>query len=144
MLAYNEALKLDPQSPEIKSRLKDAGERYREQRLASKQREEALDAFNDGDYRNALRLFYRLPADDPQDRQRFERYKRNGWYNMGLQALRSGDCRSASDHLREARQIDPQDSGVLHALELTALCFEDQSQSFFDIVRPLPFRGLED
>jgi tetratricopeptide (TPR) repeat protein len=144
VLAFNEVIKLDPQNAPAKRRLQEAGDLYREQKAQLEQRSVAIQAFNDGDYRNALRLFYRLPSESEEQAQRFNRYKRNGWYNMGLRALMNGDCKSARSDLREAQTFDSADAGVRYALELTAACYESQSQEYFDSVRALSFRGLDD
>ena len=144
VLAFNEVLKLDPQNAPAKRRLQEAGDLYREQKAQFEQRSVAIQAFNSGDYRNALRLFYRLPSENEEEAQRFGRYKRNGWYNMGLRALLNGDCKTARSNLREAQTFDSADAGVGYALELTAACYESQSQEYFDAVRALSFRGLDD
>ena len=120
-----------------------AGEAYREQKEIDGKRQQAIDAFNSGNYRSALTLFYRLPEfDDPE---RLDRFKRNGWYNMGLQALQAGDCRGATDHLKEARSLDPDDREVLLAVDLAKTCrFSRTNQAYHDEVRLLSFRGLDD
>ena len=85
---------------------------------------------------------YRLPADEGQS---LERYKRNGWYNMGVQALAVGDCKSATTHLTEARAIDAEDREILLALELAKSCpYQRDTESYRDEVRQIPLRGLDD
>ncbi|HXV77528.1 MAG TPA: hypothetical protein VD788_14540 [Candidatus Polarisedimenticolaceae bacterium] len=144
VLAYNEALKLDPENEILRRRLREAGELFREQQATLEQRAAAIEAFNNGDYQNALRIFYRIPPVDDAERSRFTRYRVNGWYNMGLRALKSGDCRTARSHFEEARTIDALDPGLRDAVELTATCFEGTTQSYFDVVRGLNYRGLDD
>jgi len=144
VLAYNEALKLDPQNEVARRRLEEAGELYRDQKDELEQRALAIQAFNDGDYRNALRLLYRLQPADEAEAQRFERFKFNGWYNMGLRALKGGDCRLARSNLREAQQVDPTDAGMQYAMELSGRCFEGKTDGYFDATRALHLRALDD
>lgn len=144
VLAYNEALKLDPQNEVARRRLDAAGEFYREQKEELEQRGMAIQAFNDGDYRNALRILYRISPFDEAEAERFERFKFNGWYNMGLRALKSGDCRLARSNLREAQQVDPTDRDLQWALELSGTCFEAQTEAYFDAARSLHPRAIND
>jgi tetratricopeptide (TPR) repeat protein len=144
VLAYNEALKLDPENEVAKRKLGEAGDRFREQKETLDQRRQAIQAFNDGNYRNALRLFYRLEPTDEAEQERFTRARLNGWFNLGLQALKTGDCRLAQSHFKEAQSIDPLDRGLRSAMDLNARCFEGQDQAYFDTVRGLRFRGLDD
>jgi tetratricopeptide (TPR) repeat protein len=144
VLAYDEALQLDPENEVAKRRLQEAGDLFREEQASLQQRSSAIQAFNDGDFRNALRIFYRIPPVDEAERARFMRYRLNGWYNMGLGALKAGDCRLARSHMKEARSIDALDPGLPAAMDLTSLCFEGNTQAYFDTVRGLRYRGLDD
>jgi tetratricopeptide (TPR) repeat protein len=144
VLSYNEALKFDPENEIAKRKIREAGDLFREQKELLEQRATAIQAFNDGDYRNALRIFYRLPAANDDEAARFRRYQLNGWYNMGVRALKSGDCRLARSNLREAQQLDALDPGVRQALEMNAACFEGQDEAYFAAVRGLNYRTLED
>jgi tetratricopeptide (TPR) repeat protein len=144
VLAYDEALKMDPENEVARRRLEEAGELYREHKEQLEQRALAIQAFNDGDFRNALRILYRIPPADQAEAERFERFKFNGWYNMGLRALRSGDCRLARSNLREAQQVDPTDADLQYALELSGSCFEGQSEAYFDATRSLRSRALDE
>jgi tetratricopeptide (TPR) repeat protein len=144
VLAYNEAMELDPRNEVARRRLEHAGEFYREQQEQLEQRSMAIKAFNDGDYRNALRILYRISPSGEDEAERFERYKFNGWYNMGLRALGTGDCRLARSNLREAQQVDPTDPDLQYALELSGSCFEVQDESYFDATRSLRMRALDE
>ena len=104
----------------------------------------AIQAFNDGDYRNALRILYRISPLDEAEAERFERFKFNGWYNMGLRALQSGDCRLARSNLREAQQVDPTDRDLQWALELSGSCFEAQTEAYYAAARSLQPRALDE
>jgi tetratricopeptide (TPR) repeat protein len=143
VLSYNRVLKVDPDNRTATAKLTVAGERFREQKEQEEKRSEAIEAFNRGNYRAALTIFYRLP--DNEYHNRLERYKLNGWYNMGVQALTMGDCNSASTHLKEAKAIDPSDKEVIIALDLARICRYSRSDaSYQEEVGQLAYRALED
>jgi tetratricopeptide (TPR) repeat protein len=141
ILAYDEALELRPGEPGLEERLHAAGERYREQKEIDEQWAQAREAFGAGDYKTALRLFYRLPGEAGG---RMERYKLNGWFNLGVNALKAGDCHGAADHFRDAAEIGPQDPGVIEGRSLAALCRTERSPAFLRRVGGLELRALED
>ena len=143
VLACNQALEIDPANTAVRDDLAEAGKRYREERALEERHQQAIEAFNNGNYRSALTLLYRLSPD--KDGERIERYKRNGWYNMGIQALAVGDCKSATTHLGEARSVDPEDREILLALELAKTCsYSRDTETYRNEVRQLPLRGLDD
>ena len=144
VLNYNEALKLDPQNEVARKKLHEAGELFREQKAKADERAAAFKSFEEGDYRNALRLFYRFEAKDAAETQRLSRYKAIGWYNLGVRALLAGDCRLARSHLLESQQIDALDPYLVRAMEMNAACFEGASGTYYESVRGLPIRGLDD
>ena len=143
VLSYNEALKLDPQNEVARKKLHEAGELFREQKAKLDEREAAFKSFEEGDYRNALRLFYRFEPKDTAEAQRLTRFKAIGWYNLGVRALLAGDCRLARSHLLESQQLDALDPHLGRAMELNAACFEGASGAYYESVRTLPLRGLE-
>ena len=99
IVAYNEVLSLDHGNVEARRGIRDAGDRYREQRAAEKELERGRIALEDGDYAAALRIFYRVSAEVNQTR--LARYKVIGWYNLGLIELKSADCDTALEHFNE-------------------------------------------
>jgi tetratricopeptide (TPR) repeat protein len=143
VLYYNQLLDADPDNRSAKNKLAEAGERYRAQKELEEKRVEAFDAFASGNYRAALTIFYRMP--EASDQGQLERYQRNGWYNMGLQALAVGDCASAKTHFKEAQAIDPHDKAITLVLDLARVCrYSREEASFQQEVRALTYRGLED
>ncbi len=145
VLAYDQALVVDPTNGEARSRLIEAGDRYRGQKAVEDSRAAALDSYARGDYVDALRLFYRLTPQDPEDEKRINRYLRNGWYNLGIGALRTGDCKTAQSHFREAKQHDPTDEGVRRGLALAGKCSKATlTTEEYESVRTLTPRGLDD
>jgi len=120
VIAYDRFLKQQPEHPGGTARMKLAAERYREQ-LEHRQRwDDAVAAFENANYAEALRMFYRL-SNDEYDAD-IERIKVNGWYNLGLSALQAKDCSRAIGHFEEALTVDPTETGVLAALDLAELC----------------------
>ncbi len=92
-----------------------------------------------------MKMFYRLPVSDDAARRRLERYKENGWYNLGVMALRGAQCDLARSHLNEAQQIDPKDAGFSTAQALLDSCDADgRKRRFQRAAAELPLRGLDD
>ncbi len=143
VLAYNKVLKADPDNRMASAQLAIAGERYRAQKELEEKRAEAIAEFGRGNYRAALTIFYRMP--ESEDQRKLDRYKLNGWYNMGVQALSTGDCDSAGTHLKEAQAIDPADKEVIIALDLARICkYSSGDSAFLGEVSHLTYRALED
>lgn len=143
ILAYNEALAILPDDAAIQERLLVAGSRYREERERAEQWDQAIKAFENSDFRTALRLFYRMPASE--DQAKLQRYIANGWYNLGVQSLKSRTCQEALDHLREAESAKPTDNGIRSALRLAQSCpRERNTTSFVVAIDSLGYRSLDD
>lgn len=140
IVGYNAVLQVDPANAAASTRLKEAGERYREIREIQERWDQARKAFEAGDYREALRLFYRLPQSESPEL--VARYKVNGWYNLGVQALRSGDCKEALANFEDARAIQQGDEGLAEVLSLARTCARDTESRQRPI--PLPLRSLDD
>jgi tetratricopeptide (TPR) repeat protein len=139
VISFNEALKLDPVNPEAKSGLHDAVEKYK----ARKADLDALDgikmAFRDQEYTAALRLAYRLPPTISADL--VARVKVAGWYDLGIVALRAGECREAIGHFEEALAIDATDADVKKLHEFAkAYVDAPRDRKFLDFVEALQFR----
>ena len=88
-------------------------------------------------------MFYRLPVSD-EEAERVAGYKRNAWYNMGVQALRSGDCVRAREHFGEAELAEPGHAAVKAALDLAGRCGGPGDRTYFREVDAMGYRGLED
>lgn len=145
IVAFNAVLKQQPNHFEANDRMQVATEGYRRQQETQQQWIAATSLFRDGEYRSAMQMFYRLPENSDEDRVRLERYTENGWYNMGLLALRSGQCALARGHFEEAAQVDPEDADIAMAL---ALCdtYEGGTRrnGFQRAVAAMSIRGLDD
>ena len=116
IVAYNEALSLDPGNAEAQDGIREAGDLYREQRAAEEQVERGRIALEDGDYVAALRILYRVPAG--VDQNQLARYKVIGWYNLGLVELKSADCDTALEHFDEALALAPEEERIRRASDL--------------------------
>jgi len=139
VIAYDRFLKQQPEHPEVTARMKLAAERYREQLEHRQKWDDAVAAFENESYAEALRLFYRL-SNDEYDAD-IERIKVNGWYNLGLSALQAKDCSRAIGHFEEALTVDPTETGVLAALDLAELC---RGPAVTTGIRRLERRALDD
>jgi tetratricopeptide (TPR) repeat protein len=141
VVAFNEALTLDPTSVEARAGFDDAGERYK----ASKAERDALNtiklAFRDGEFTSGLRLAYRLPPS--VSKSYTDGVKVAGWYNLAIVALRAGDCREAMSHLDEALEIAPQQEDAKKLRELASSYVDAvKDRGFLDRVEALAFRPI--
>jgi tetratricopeptide (TPR) repeat protein len=139
VIAYDRVLKQVPDHAEAGVKMKVAAERYREQQQRQERWDNAVTAFEEGNYAEALRAFYRMPNDEYE--ADIDRYKVNGWYNLGVAALQAKDCGRAIEHFEEALALAPRDEGVLVALELAELC---RGSAVLQDVRRLQYRALND
>ena len=142
VVAFNAALALDPENADLRGRLEAAGESYRIQQAKQERWNSAVQDFDHGNYRAALAYFYRLP--DDEHTESVVRYIRNGWYNLGVTALKNRECSVALDHFGEARRLDSGDPGVLEAADLAVRCRREGSSAIQPLVADLRIRGLED
>jgi tetratricopeptide (TPR) repeat protein len=144
ILAYNDALSLDPDHAAARAGLFDAGEIFRERRAINDQLRKARIAFEDGEYSAALRLFYRLPENSVDD-VTLTRYKVNGWINLSILGLKAGDTEQAIEHLADALELSNQHPRALHLMVFaeehdgTAI-----ARSYYVEVNEMEFLGLED
>jgi tetratricopeptide (TPR) repeat protein len=143
VVVYSRILRAHPGHGEAKDGLQLAGERYRAKKEIEDKWQQAIQSFNEGDYRSALTVLYRMPASE--DQARLARFKRNGWYNMGLQALGVSDCGSARTHFKEAKSVDPTDEAVLLGIDLADACRNgERDRAYHSAVQQLPLRALDD
>jgi len=145
IMAFDAVLKQQPSHLEANERMESATELYRQQREIQQQWIAAASLFRDREYRSAMQMFYRLPQDSQEDRARLNGYKENGWYNMGLLALRSGQCARAREHFDEAASVDPEDADIAMALALCDTCEGGSRRNGFQrAVAAMSIRGLDD
>jgi tetratricopeptide (TPR) repeat protein len=145
VLAYNKVLRLEDAHPVARAGLERAASGYREQQELRSAWQRSIAAFEDAEYHEALRQFYRL---DPDGRSAATvlRYKVNGWFNYGLQALSALDCKEAATRFQEAAGLAPDDEGVKRALALARACpaAGDPAPAFFQRLRSIERRQLDE
>jgi tetratricopeptide (TPR) repeat protein len=143
ILEYNQVLSLDPDNPDARRGLFEAGEIYKQEKALLDQLRKASIAFEDGEYSAALRLFYRLPKGSV-DQAILDRYIFNGWFNLSVIALRAGDTGQALDHLDEALNLDGEHalSNRLHDLA-TRYDGRAKDRPYYVEVNQLEFRALD-
>lgn len=145
IVAFHSVLEQQPAHVEAVESLAAATQSYKLQQEHEKQWLAAIALFRDGEYPSSMRMLYRLPTDGPDEVARLDRYKENGWYNMGLQALRSGDCATGRSHIEEAKQLDPDDPDIVTALTLCDSCEAGSRKIGFQrAVKAISLRGLDD
>jgi len=140
VVAFNRALELDPENPVALEGFQQAGILYKAEREKASRWSEPRQAFEDGDYHNALRLFYRIP--DGENPELLRRYKVNGWYNLGVRALGQGDCDTARSNFDDAADVQGDEDGLEDGLRLSHSCRGDEA--FLRQVSALTLRGLDD
>jgi tetratricopeptide (TPR) repeat protein len=139
VVAYNTLLEQVPDHPVALENLPVAMEHYRKQRDQQKTWNEAVSAFESGHFHDALRHFYRMEGG--MDVVRLNRYKANGWYNLGVADLQSNRCLPALDHFDEALVIRPGDEVVVAGMRLADACLDTGSPGAG--ARTLELRALE-
>jgi tetratricopeptide (TPR) repeat protein len=143
VVAYNDALALDPGLDEARAGLSQAGERYKAQKAERDQIDRAKAAFDEGEFTPALKILYRLPQG--RYAAEIEHYKANAWYNLGLVSLRAGNCKEAQESFDETLQINPGDPDVRRAKEL-ARRYQglEKDRAFYDLAESIPFRKMNE
>ncbi|HZN56130.1 MAG TPA: tetratricopeptide repeat protein [Candidatus Polarisedimenticolaceae bacterium] len=141
IIAYNQALTLEPGNAEAKAGLDAAAEQYKAVKADRDALESLKLAFRDGEYTSGLRLAYRLPPS--VDKSFADTAKVIGWYDLAVVALRAGDCKEAAAHLDEALAIAPDDAPSKSLREF-AIRYADatKDRAFLDRVEALAFRQL--
>ena len=141
VVAYNEAVTLDPTNLDARAGLASAGARYKAQKSDQDAVKVIENFWAEGDYQEGLRLAYRLPA--TIDAARIEQIKTAGWYNLAIIALRAGDTRGALTNLDEALAIDASDVDARKLKDFTARYADIQKdRAYLDAVEAMPFRRL--
>lgn len=101
------ARQADPTSFEVVDRLETVRRLERERTDALERVRMACELFQGGSYREALRLFYRIP--EPYRPRELHRWIADGWYNLGVQALQAGNLAEARRFFDDALELRPQD-----------------------------------
>ena len=110
------AREADPGRFEVMDRLERVRRLARERQDAMERIAEGRRLFEGGSYREALRLFYRIPAEyQPLG---LETWIANGWYNLGVQALQAGSLVEARRFFSDSLELRPGDAQARRHQEL--------------------------
>jgi tetratricopeptide (TPR) repeat protein len=129
VVAYDEILEREPTNGEAEAGIAIAVERYDQQKRFSDSLSKALTQFDQALYRESLYELYRLP--EGGDPGTIQRYQLNAWFNLGLQALRSGDCDESKSSFDEATVLDPADPALKKLKRLTRACQDLQRDATY-------------
>jgi len=142
-LAFGDAVRLESDNEHAKQQLRVAGEKLREQQELKRKWAAARTNFEGGKYQPALATLYRLPESEQSDQ--LERFKVNGWFNLGREALMRGNCTTARAHFKEARAIDADDEGVAQGLALIGDCkLARKPADYPERLQAVALRAMED
>ena len=108
VIAFNQALAIDPANTEAKAGFDQARDRYKVDKEERDAKNSIKLAFRDGEFTSALRLAYRLPPTIAKSY--IDGVKVAGWYNLAVVALRAGDCKGALTQIDEALDVAPLDA----------------------------------
>jgi len=142
VLAWNKVLEIDPSNSMALRRIEAAGRGYRDEQRRLEDLRKAEMLFEEGDYNSSLKILYRLPDDIRPER--VQRYKVNGWYNLGGIALKAGRINLSLGHFNEIRTIAPDDERALELREFAVVYqSREKDRAFYNRVNDLQFRELE-
>jgi tetratricopeptide (TPR) repeat protein len=109
VLAYREALRLNPVDFDAQDQLDEAMVELEKQARLEKDLETGTRLFDEADYGGALHIFYRLQLDHPEMKQ-METCIRNAWFNWGVLLLQAGDVDQAAEKFSEVLELSPNDA----------------------------------
>ena len=137
------ARKADPLDFDLVEKLEAARMRLKERRDAEARLAVAKQAFRDGDWPEALRIFYRIPG--PYRPPKIDRWIADGWYNLGIQALKAGDVVEARRYFGDCLELAPDDELARKHREV-ALRYrgEPLDDAYWMYVRALEPRSLRE
>lgn len=137
------ARKADPLDFDLVEKLEAARMRLKERRDAEARLARAKRAFRDGDWPEALRIFYRIPG--PYRPPQIDRWIADGWYNLGVQALQAGDVVEARRYFGDCLELAPDDEMARRHREV-ALRYrgEPLDDAYWMYVRALEPRPLRE
>lgn len=125
---YDRVLEADPEHVAAKAGVAVTVDVYQRRQQLSRKEREAYDAFDRGDYRTALRSFYRLPDETGGD---YTGEIANGWYNLALISLNSAECANAEGFLGEVGDRVESDATFARLWDLTVACPDEQGTPWF-------------
>ena len=106
----------DPSNFAILDKIQQAQESLRQREDAEERIALGRQAFAEGSYEEALRVFYRIPK--PFQPRAINRWIANGWYNLGVHALQAGDVVEANRFFSDCLELSPNDHQAMRDQEV--------------------------
>jgi tetratricopeptide (TPR) repeat protein len=106
----------DPANMEVIERLDRAQKALSERTIARERVEQGQRAFVEGQYAEALRVFYRIP--EAYRPEALERWIAAGWYNLGVQSLQAGSPTESIQFFTDALNLVPGDPEAVRHREV--------------------------
>jgi tetratricopeptide (TPR) repeat protein len=142
VLAWNRVLEIDPANSLALRQLETAGRGYRDEQRRLEDLRKAEMLFEEGVYNSSLKILYRLPDDIRPER--VKQYKVNGWYNLGVIALKAGRIDLSLGHFNEIQAIAPEDQRGMELRDFAiAYKTREKDRAFYNRVNDLQFRELD-
>ncbi len=139
---FKEAMLLDPLSMEAKRLHADASRVAAEQRQKDEKMNNAIQSFEEEQFEEALKLFYRLPE---SNKEPIQRYILNSWYNLGVFYLMASNVVEAKKCFEEVLLLNPYDQNAQQELEFTEWYTSHRiDESFGTHVKTLTYRKIDD
>jgi len=106
----------DPGNFELIEKIDRAQKALSVRRQAAERLEAGRAAFRQGQYEEALRVFYRVPEEYRP--AKLDRWMANSWYNLGVRALKAGSIAEAIGFLSDGLEISPGDPDAVKHREV--------------------------
>ncbi len=137
------ARQADPLDFDLVEKLETARTRLRERKDAEARLARGKQEFRQGNWPEALRIFYRIPG--PYRPAGIDRWIADGWYNMGIQALKAGNVVEARRYFSDCLELAPDDEVARRHREV-ALRYRGQplDDAYWMYVRALQPRPLRE
>ncbi|MBP7146670.1 MAG: hypothetical protein KBD01_03930 [Acidobacteria bacterium] len=113
---FETARKADPADFRLVDELEVARTALRARQDADTRMNDVHQLWADQDYAEALRLLYRVP--EKYQPRGYKRMIADGWYNMGVQRLQTGDVAEADQYFRDCLELAPDDDDAARAREV--------------------------
>jgi tetratricopeptide (TPR) repeat protein len=139
---FKEAMLLNPLSIEAKKLHADASQVLAELRQKDEKMNNALQLFEEEQYEEALKLFYRLPG---SNKDPIQRYILNSWYNLGVLHLMNNSVVEAKKCFEEVLLLNPYDQNAQQEMKFTEWYTSHRvDESFGNHVKALTYRKITD
>lgn len=139
---FEEAMILDPLSFEAKRLHENIFRVAAEERERKEKMDRALQLFDEENFEEALKIYYRLPD---YDKEPTKRYIINSWYNQGVLYMMARNVPEAAKCFHEVLQVRPNDQDALREKEITNWYSSRRIDgSFYNHIKTLTYRKITD